>query len=333
MVNRCRSGWLVRSTLAGAGVARGYLNRPELTAERFVADPFSTAADARMYRTGDLGRWRSDGNIEFLGRNDFQVKIRGFRIELGEIEARAAACAGVREAVVVAREDEPGDKRLVAYVTAQAGAELSAAQLRSELSSVLPEYMIPSAFVRLEALPLTPNGKLDRKGLPAPDQTSVASAAYEAPVGEMESAIARIWQELLQLERVGRHDNFFELGGHSLLAVRLVSRLRQQFGVEVALREVFAQPTLQGVAQAVLIGEPIGAARSAAGRSQRAPTALLGAATPVVPGSARSRRRCGLSPAGRIASAGQAGPSRPAGHARCDRGAPRGVAHELCPGR
>ena len=237
--------------IGGAGVGRGYLNRPELTAERFVADPFSSVPQSRMYRTGDLGRWRSDGNIEFLGRNDFQVKIRGFRIELGEIEAQLLRCEGVREAVAVAREDEPGEKRLVAYVTAQAGAELSVAQLRSELSSVLPEYMIPSAFVRLEALPLTPNGKLDRKGLPLPDAAAYVARGYEAPEGETEQRLARIWAELLQLERVGREDNFFELGGHSLAALRLMARVGRVFGVQIGVAALFAAPTLRQFARRV----------------------------------------------------------------------------------
>ncbi|HYD78164.1 MAG TPA: amino acid adenylation domain-containing protein, partial [Paucimonas sp.] len=222
--------------IGGAGVARGYLNRPELTAEKFVADPFVRKAEARMYKTGDLGRWLADGNIEYLGRIDFQVKIRGFRIELGEIEARLAACAGVREAVVLAREDVPGDKRLVAYVTAHDGCELNAAELRAQLQPVLPDYMVPSAFVTLDKLPLNTNGKLDRKALPAPDGTAYAARAYEAPQGEAEQAVAAIWQELLGVEQVGRQDDFFELGGHSLLAVQLVSRLRQALGVEVALR-------------------------------------------------------------------------------------------------
>ncbi|MEB1529286.1 non-ribosomal peptide synthase/polyketide synthase, partial [Xanthomonas sp. WHRI 7945] len=236
--------------IGGAGVARGYLNRPDLTAERFLADPFAPDTGARMYKTGDLGRWRPDGTIEYLGRNDFQVKIRGFRIELGEVEARLAACASVREAVVVAREDLAGDKRLVAYVVAQDGDSApSIAALREQLAQDLPEYMIPSAFVHLQALPLTPNGKLDRKALPAPDLDAVASRAYEAPVGATEQAIAEVWQELLGLERVGRHDHFFELGGHSLLAVRLVTRLRGALGVDLALRDVFAQPTLSGLAR------------------------------------------------------------------------------------
>ena len=236
--------------VGGAGVARGYLNRPELTAERFIADPFSADPEARLYKTGDLGRWLPDGNIEYLGRNDFQVKIRGFRIELGEIEARLAACEGVREAVVIAREASPGEKRLVAYVVAQEGVELSSAVLRDELSKVLAEYMVPSAFVSLEALPLTSNGKLDRQALPAPDQSAIVTRAYEAPVGEIEVAIAEVWRELLGLERVGRHDHFFELGGHSLLVVNLIERLRER-GVNAEVRMVFITPTLAGLAAAV----------------------------------------------------------------------------------
>ena len=237
--------------IGGAGVARGYLNRPELTAERFIADSFSTDTGARLYKTGDLGRWLPDGNIEYLGRNDFQVKIRGFRIELGEIEAKLSGCVGVREAVVVAREDSPGDKRLVGYLVADDGAELSADELRSQLAGILPGYMVPSAFVKLAALPLTSNGKVDRRALPAPDQFSVITCVHEAPMDEIESEIARVWQELLGLDQVGRHDNFFDLGGHSLLATQVVSRLRLTVGVEVALRELFAQPTLAAFAQVV----------------------------------------------------------------------------------
>ncbi|WP_033058582.1 non-ribosomal peptide synthetase, partial [Sinorhizobium arboris] len=209
--------------ISGAGVARGYLNRPELTAERFLADPFSGEAGARMYRTGDLARYLPDGNLEFLGRNDEQVKIRGFRIEPGEIAARLCEHALVADAAVVARPDATGDKRLVAYVVAKAadgsdeagGAELPAA-LRAHLGGLLPDYMVPSAFVRLDVLPLTPNGKLDRKALPVPDDEAYARRAYEAPQGEIETLLAGIWEELLGIERVGRHDNFFELGGHSL---------------------------------------------------------------------------------------------------------------------
>jgi amino acid adenylation domain-containing protein len=237
--------------VGGAGVARGYLNRADLTEQRFVSDPFSKSMNARMYKTGDLGRWRSDGSIEFLGRNDFQVKVRGFRVELGEIETRLAACPGVREAVVLAREDQPGDKRLVAYVTAQPGSELSVAQLRREVSSVLPDYMIPSAFVQLQALPLTPNGKLDRNRLPQPDATAYVARDHEAPEGETEQRLARIWAELLQLERVGARDNFFELGGDSFAALRLMARMRSVFGVQVGLATLFAAPTLRQLARRV----------------------------------------------------------------------------------
>ena len=238
--------------IGGAGVARGYLNRPELTAEKFLPDPFAGEPGARMYRTGDLGRWLSDGNIEFLGRNDHQVKIRGFRIELGEIEARLSEHPGVREAVVMAREDASGDKRLVAYYTSDPEQDAPGAeQLRLHLSAVLPEYMVPAAYVRLEGLPLTPNGKLDRRALPAPEQDAYATRGYEAPQGETETIVAAIWAEVLKLDRVGRHDNFFELGGHSLLAVRVITRIRKALGVEVAVRDLFAHPALGDLARVV----------------------------------------------------------------------------------
>ncbi|WP_431262150.1 amino acid adenylation domain-containing protein [Roseateles chitinivorans] len=244
--------------IGGHGVARGYWKRPELTQQRFVADPFSAEAGARLYKTGDLGRWLPDGNIDYLGRNDHQVKVRGFRIELGEIEARLVQCPGVREAVVIAREAGEGageatggDKRLVAYLTAQAGHELAVSALRSELAQSLAEYMVPSAFVVLQSLPLTPNGKIDRQALPAPDADALASQPYEAPVGRLEQALAQIWQELLGVPRVGRHDNFFELGGHSLLAVRVIVRVRQELGVEISLRSLFNQPELAAFAQSV----------------------------------------------------------------------------------
>jgi amino acid adenylation domain-containing protein len=228
--------------LGGASVARDYLGRPGLTAERFVPDPFSAEPGARLYRTGDRVRWLADGSLEFLGRTDHQVKVRGFRIELGEIEARLAEYAGVREAVVLVREDAPGEKRLVAYV---AGDETAGADvLRAHLSERLPEYMVPAAYVRLETLPLTPNGKVDRKALPAPEGDAFPAREYEAPSGKVEEAVAAIWAELLGAERVGRRDHFFELGGHSLLAVRVVSRVRQALGVEVSPRDVFERPVL-----------------------------------------------------------------------------------------
>jgi amino acid adenylation domain-containing protein len=257
--------------IAGASVARGYLNRPELTAQRFIANPF--VSGDRLYRTGDLGRYLADGNIEFLGRNDFQVKIRGFRIELGEIEARLLEYPQVREAVVLAREagpwadgeragraqpDGPGDwsrgsgdvpsgeKRLVGYYTAQPGMEPEVSALRQHLSAVLPEYMVPAAYVRLDTMPLTPNGKLDRKALPAPDAEAYGPREYEPPVGKVEVALARIWEEVLRLERVGRHDNFFDLGGHSLLAMRVLERMRRE-GLHANVSVLFAAPTLSGL--------------------------------------------------------------------------------------
>jgi amino acid adenylation domain-containing protein len=238
--------------IGGVQVARGYLNRPELTAERFLQDPFSQDPSSRMYRTGDLGRWRSDGTLEYAGRNDMQVKLRGFRIELGEIEAKLAACAGVREAVATVRKDAARDERLVAYVVAHPGATPSAMELRERLSQSLPDYMIPSAFVRLDRLPLTPNGKLDRRALPAPDMASVSSRGYEPPAGEAEQVLAEIWRTLLGLERVGRQDHFFELGGHSLLVMQLVNRIRKQFHVDVPLRTLFDRPVLSDLAESIV---------------------------------------------------------------------------------
>jgi len=235
--------------VGGAGVARGYLNRPEMTAERFLRDPFSSAPDARMYRTGDLARWREDGNIEYLGRNDDQVKIRGVRIELGEIETCLNQLPGIQEAVLLAREDQPGQVRLVAYFTEQAQVEaLPVGELRAQLLSRLPEYMVPTAFVKLATLPLTANGKVDRKALPAPDLAALFTREYMAPEGEVETALAQIWADVLQVERVGRQDHFFELGGHSLLAMRMVSQVRQRLGVELALGDLFANAELAAVA-------------------------------------------------------------------------------------
>ncbi|MGF2508184.1 amino acid adenylation domain-containing protein, partial [Ralstonia pseudosolanacearum] len=245
--------------VGGAGVGLGYLNRPELTAERFVVNPFHGEARERMYKTGDLGRWLPDGSLEYQGRADAQVKLRGFRIELGEIEASLSQCAGVSEAVVIVREDTPGERRLVAYyVSGEAnvsGEAIEAQALREQLQASLPEYMVPAAYVKLERLPLTPNGKLDRRGLPAPEGQAYASKAYEAPQGEVEQTLVGIWQTLLGVERVGRHDDFFALGGHSLQAVRLVAQVRTQLGAELGLTELFAQPSLSAVAQAIVRGQ------------------------------------------------------------------------------
>jgi hypothetical protein len=232
--------------IGGAGVGRGYWQRAEQTAERFVSDPFAGVAGARMYRTGDLGRRLRDGTIEFVGRNDYQVKVRGYRIELGEIEARLSEHEGVREAVVLAREEAGGEKRLVAYYTSVAGA-LGAEELRQHLLARLPEYMVPAAYVYLEQMPLTPNGKLDRKELPAPAGAAYAVRGYEEPVGEVETALAQIWAELLKLERVGRYDNFFELGGNSLLVVRVIARMRRA-GWHMEVHTVFLKPVLAELA-------------------------------------------------------------------------------------
>ncbi|KGV52981.1 non-ribosomal peptide synthetase [Burkholderia pseudomallei] len=243
--------------IGGVQVARGYLNRPELTRERFVDDPF--VAGGRLYKTGDLARWRTDGSLEYLGRNDFQVKIRGFRIELGEIEAQLARVAGVREAVVLAREAAPdtkrhaasnensasnsGEKRLVAYYTGDA----DVVALRAQAAQHLPSYMVPSAYVRLDAWPLTPNGKLDRHALPAPADDAYARAEYEAPQGAKEEALAAIWKDLLPVERISRHDNFFELGGHSLLAITLIEHMRRA-NLHADVTTLFTAPTLADLA-------------------------------------------------------------------------------------
>ncbi|WP_122760505.1 non-ribosomal peptide synthetase, partial [Pseudomonas viridiflava] len=236
--------------VAGDSVARGYLNRPEMTAERFLRDPFHNNPKARMYRTGDLARWNADGTLEYLGRNDDQVKIRGVRIELGEIEAQLSRLPGIEEALVVAREDEPGQPRLVGYFTEQADvATLNVGELRTALLAVLPGYMVPSALVRLDAWPLTANGKVDRRTLPVPDRDALNTGEYQAPQGELEIALAAIWSELLQVERVGRHDRFFELGGHSLLAMRMVSQVRQRLSLELALGDLFADSALAAVAR------------------------------------------------------------------------------------
>jgi len=241
--------------IGGAGLARGYLNRPELTAERFIRDPFRPDPHARMYKTGDLARWRPDGVIEYLGRNDDQVKLRGFRIELGEIESQLLGHPEVKEAVVVAIQDDSADKRLVAYVVPRTTSGthrpvLDMEGLRNHLKTTLPDHMIPSAFVTLERLPLTPNGKLDRKALPAPDSTAyLAGSHYEAPEGEIEEILARIWQSLLRVERIGRNDNFFELGGHSLYGMKVAMNVAEQLGVDVPIITIFRHPTLRQMAQ------------------------------------------------------------------------------------
>lgn len=242
--------------IGGVGVARGYLNRPELTAERFVDDPFSAEPGARMYKTGDLGRWTADGVIEYLGRLDHQVKIRGFRIELGEIEARLAVCEGVSEVAVIAREDSPGDKRLVAYYVARA--EIRPEALRAHLLDELPDYMAPAAYVRLDRMPLSHNGKLERRALPAPDDSAYVQETYEAPVGPVEEKLARIWASVLGLERISRRANFFDMGGHSLLAIRMLTRIEAEFGHSLNLTSLFRAPTIAAFGELLQQGESSG---------------------------------------------------------------------------
>jgi amino acid adenylation domain-containing protein len=259
--------------IGGAGVARGYLKRAELTAEKFLPDPYSVEAGGRMYRTGDLGRYLENGNIEFLGRKDHQVKIRGFRVELGEIEAALVEHPKIRQAVVLAREDQPGDKRLVAYVVADQEAEeddsgnkkagLRISELREHMLGKLPEYMVPTAYVQLKRIPLTPNGKIDRKSLPEPDK-DIREQEYVGPRNATEETLCRLWQEVLRRERVGIHDNFFNIGGHSLLAVQVISRIKQAFTVEMPLSVLFAAPTVARMAEHIAaVNEP--------GRSQSSP--------------------------------------------------------------
>jgi amino acid adenylation domain-containing protein len=234
--------------IGGEGIGRGYLNRPELTAENFVPDPFIADPAARMYKTGDRARWLADGTIEYLGRNDHQVKIRGYRIELGEIEAKLLQCAGVREALVMARAERDGEMRLVAYLIGEPS--LSVEGLRAQLMSELPQHMVPVAYVQLEQWPLTPNGKLDRNVLPTPQADAYSRREYEPPQGEIEQTLAHIWSDLLQVERVGRRDQFFELGGHSLLGVQLIERLREQ-GLHTDVKTLFSHPALCDLAQAL----------------------------------------------------------------------------------
>ncbi len=240
--------------VGGLGVARGYFNRPQLTAERFLPNPFSGQAGDRMYKTGDVARYLPDGNIEFLGRADDQVKIRGFRVELGEVETALSEHPDIQTAAVILREDTPGDKKLVGYFVPVAGKSPTNKELRSFLLDRLPDYMVPSAFVELDEMPLTPNGKVNRRALPRPDQKLLLEAIeqeYEAPRTPTEEVLAEIFGQLLSVEKVGSNHNFFELGGHSLLATQLVSRIKERFGIELPLRHVFEKPTVGGLAMVI----------------------------------------------------------------------------------
>jgi acyl carrier protein len=237
--------------IGGDGVALGYHDRAELTAEKFLADPFAPGG-GRMYRTGDLVRWREDATLEFHGRIDGQIKLRGFRIELGEIETVLAAQPGVSVAVATVREDVPGDRRLIAYIVPANGEPPDIDALRRLLKAKLPPFMVPSTFVVLDALPMTANGKLDRKALPPPEgarpELGHSYAAPETPVEEM---LASIWCEVLVLDQVGIDDDFFDLGGHSLLAVKMLTRAQDAFGIELYLGRVFERPTIRELAELV----------------------------------------------------------------------------------
>ena len=234
--------------IGGVQVARGYLGRPELTAEKFVADPFSNDPKARLYKTGDLARFREDGNIVFLGRIDHQVKLRGFRIELGEIESALARHYGVEQCVVIAREDQPGDKRLVAYIVRRG--DVSHAELGEFLKSKLPEYMVPAAFVSMDALPVTANGKLNRRALPAPEYKGAEGRAeFSAPRTALEKGIAEVWASVLQVGDIGIHDNFFDAGGNSLKIMLAHGRLREDLKIDVPITVLFEHSTINSLTQ------------------------------------------------------------------------------------
>jgi acyl carrier protein len=258
--------------IGGAGVARGYLNRPELTAAKFIPNPLSDRSGDRLYKTGDLARYRADGTLEYLGRLDDQVKLRGFRIELGEIETALTQHPQVREAVVVMREDQPGNKRLVAYLVSvpiQEQIDLTPGHLRRYLQARLPAYLVPMAFVILAALPLTPNGKVDRRALPMPDIADPMDATSVMPQTEAERRIAEIWQALLQVDRVGLHDNFFDLGGHSLLLLQLQSRLQDLFAETIPIVELFKYPSVYALAQRFSQPQPASNTQQAQQRVQQ----------------------------------------------------------------
>jgi aryl carrier-like protein len=244
--------------IAGDGLARSYFNRPELTAEKFIPNPFSSKPGARLYKTGDLARYLPDGNIEFIGRIDHQVKIRGFRIELGEIEAVISEHSDVQSVVVLVPEDENGNKRLVAYlVLEQQRTNLKSSDLRNYLEEKLPHYMVPSTFVILESLPLTPNGKVDRKALPKPDQMQLELAeTYVAPRNLIEQILAEIWSEVLGLKQIGIHDNFFELGGDSILTIQVISKA-DRAGLSLTPKQLFTHQTIAKLAAVADPTEPI----------------------------------------------------------------------------
>jgi thioesterase domain-containing protein/acyl carrier protein len=235
--------------IGGSGVARGYVGLTELTAEKFIPDPFGKTAEARLYRTGDLARYDSQGNLHFLGRNDSQIKLRGFRIELAEIEAALGAHASVQQAIVLLREDIPGDKRLVAYIVPSRTRSLDTAELLRELRQALPEYMVPSAIVLLDSFTLTPNGKVDLRALPAPESAGlIPTPERAAPRDELEIRLVKIWEGVLNTRPIGVRHSFFELGGHSLLVAKMLARIERDFGKNVSMAELFQSPTIEKLA-------------------------------------------------------------------------------------
>jgi amino acid adenylation domain-containing protein len=258
--------------IGGVGVARGYLNRPELTAERFLPDPFRDGPDSRLYKTGDLARYRTDGTLEYLGRTDDQVKVRGYRIELGEIEATLAAHTKVQSCAVVAREDDPGHKQLVGYLTAADGDAPSTDDLREFLKERLPEYMVPARFVLLDSLPLTVNGKVDRKALPAPSIKPSGVGNGGTPHTKTAKIVASFWSDLLHVDGIGVEDDFFDLGGDSITAVALVTRLRAAFGCDPGLSVLFERPTIAGISEVIdmltLTSRGVGLAAESANREE-----------------------------------------------------------------
>jgi acyl carrier protein len=238
--------------IGGDGLGRGYLNCPDLTAEKFIPNPFSTEQGARLYRSGDLARYLPDGNSEFLGRIDNQIKIRGYRIEPGEIQTVLGQHPSIRESVVILREESAEDRQLIAYVVAISSTPISASELRTYLQQKLPQYMVPSVFIFLDSLPLSPNGKVDLKALPEPDtDRPELEKAFLAPRTPTEELLAQIWSKVLKIDKVGVYDNFFDLGGHSLLATQVVSRVRDSFHAEILLRSLFEHPTVAGLAQQI----------------------------------------------------------------------------------
>jgi acyl carrier protein len=237
--------------IGGAGLARGYLNRPDLTAEKFIANPFDKTG--RVYKTGDIGKWLADGNIEYIGRTDDQVKIRGYRIEPGEIETVLMQHESVAQAVVIAKEHTDGNKQLIAYVVPNGTFDKN--EVLSWLPGKLPAYMIPSVWMELAGMPLTPNGKIDKKALPVPDKVMHVSDEYVAPRNEMERVLVEIWQQLLHVERIGVYDDFFELGGHSLLAMRVLAAIQDEFKVELSVKMLFQLTTIHLIAQYIAVNQ------------------------------------------------------------------------------